>query len=782
MAIGESAGSVYVTIDGDASPLAAKFAQAEAMSRAAGQGVAQGFAAGAAGPNAASTSVDRLTSVISTEASAASSAVSANAALAGGIRQVGAASEGATVKMYQASAAIRTAFGETSIRAVERLTTMIPGLSTLFANAFPIFGLIQLGLMFGKATEKSEELKAAEKELEDQNRKLDESFNETAKTIYRVAAESQARNFGPAAGTAERIKGINDEGRESQRVVEQLKMQIKEVAATAASDLQTHPWRTYSSDAEVAKDKIKALGDQIEQQFQKQKQLAIERSGLQELQGTQLQEQGGQIGVKRIEAEEEANVRAGQISKQRYDAEIDAAHAAQQQRIAGLESEYARVVATGQEEIAFEKAKEDEIAGYALATRDRTIKEIAAKAAAESAGKSAPEQALIQTGARADTQKAKDEFALASGKAALDVQKSQQDATLKLDELNQKLAQTLANDVREGWEKVDAAARKAGEVSQEATTKDLEAKTRIAEIQDKSAGDVKALQTKQQEIELEGKYESQASHTLAQRVAYLRQIADLEGQANAEKLKGLEADLADAQALSGSLRDETRIASLQAEIAQLKQQGINQQAQTANQIGVAQRQASFGTQLGNAGTQGLSSLSSALAKGVVDGGKGLGKDIRQSLQGIGREMLGDAIKTGVEDMVIAITGNTIATNLNTLWTEVLTLVSKIPFFAEGTGSAPGGTALVGEKGPEIVHLPRGSQVIPNHKINKYADGTPGWGGRSTHYHSTAFQTGTTNLTFHVHGQQNPDRFVDHVMRKLPETLKRRSSQFASLSH
>lgn len=41
------------------------------------------------------------------------------------------------------------------------------------------------------------------------------------------------------------------------------------------------------------------------------------------------------------------------------------------------------------------------------------------------------------------------------------------------------------------------------------------------------------------------------------------------------------------------------------------------------------------------------------------------------------------------------------------------LLSSIPGFANGTNSAPGGIALVGERGPELVNLPRGSQVIPN---------------------------------------------------------------------
>lgn len=40
----------------------------------------------------------------------------------------------------------------------------------------------------------------------------------------------------------------------------------------------------------------------------------------------------------------------------------------------------------------------------------------------------------------------------------------------------------------------------------------------------------------------------------------------------------------------------------------------------------------------------------------------------------------------------------------------------MPKFAGGTRSAPGGLALVGEQGPEIVNLPRGAEVIPNHEL------------------------------------------------------------------
>jgi hypothetical protein len=41
---------------------------------------------------------------------------------------------------------------------------------------------------------------------------------------------------------------------------------------------------------------------------------------------------------------------------------------------------------------------------------------------------------------------------------------------------------------------------------------------------------------------------------------------------------------------------------------------------------------------------------------------------------------------------------------------------KIPAFAGGVNNFSGGLALVGERGPELVNLPRGSDVIPNHML------------------------------------------------------------------
>ncbi|MBL3611358.1 hypothetical protein JMM60_21855 [Rhodovulum sulfidophilum] len=47
----------------------------------------------------------------------------------------------------------------------------------------------------------------------------------------------------------------------------------------------------------------------------------------------------------------------------------------------------------------------------------------------------------------------------------------------------------------------------------------------------------------------------------------------------------------------------------------------------------------------------------------------------------------------------------------------------LPGFARGTDSAPGGLAWVGEAGPELVNLPRGAQVIPNHRLGSLGGGS-----------------------------------------------------------
>lgn len=47
---------------------------------------------------------------------------------------------------------------------------------------------------------------------------------------------------------------------------------------------------------------------------------------------------------------------------------------------------------------------------------------------------------------------------------------------------------------------------------------------------------------------------------------------------------------------------------------------------------------------------------------------------------------------------------------------VQTRLNKVPAYAAGTNFHPGGIALVGERGPELVDLPRGARVTPNNEL------------------------------------------------------------------
>lgn len=63
-------------------------------------------------------------------------------------------------------------------------------------------------------------------------------------------------------------------------------------------------------------------------------------------------------------------------------------------------------------------------------------------------------------------------------------------------------------------------------------------------------------------------------------------------------------------------------------------------------------------------------------------------------------------------------------------------------FASGTNFAPGGLALVGERGPELVNLPRGSQVIPNNETESMLS------SQKNEYH-----IGTINIASEVDGEK-----------------------------
>lgn len=106
------------------------------------------------------------------------------------------------------------------------------------------------------------------------------------------------------------------------------------------------------------------------------------------------------------------------------------------------------------------------------------------------------------------------------------------------------------------------------------------------------------------------------------------------------------------------------------------------------------------TEMQSAGVQAITSLADGLADAIVNA-KSLGDVAGSVFRQLIAQVLSALIQKEATTLVAAVFG--------------------VPAFAGGTNFAPGGLALVGERGPEVVNVPRGSQVIPNHTLRSMAN-------------------------------------------------------------
>ncbi len=120
---------------------------------------------------------------------------------------------------------------------------------------------------------------------------------------------------------------------------------------------------------------------------------------------------------------------------------------------------------------------------------------------------------------------------------------------------------------------------------------------------------------------------------------------------------------------------------------------------------VAKTAANMGDAIENIEVDAIDRLTDGLANAATEYVK-LGGIAGDVINGIIR----DLIKLAAQQAVLAVFGGG----------EGTTGGIKIPGFATGTNYAPGGIAIVGEKGPELVNLPRGSKVISNNMLNARA--------------------------------------------------------------
>lgn len=92
---------------------------------------------------------------------------------------------------------------------------------------------------------------------------------------------------------------------------------------------------------------------------------------------------------------------------------------------------------------------------------------------------------------------------------------------------------------------------------------------------------------------------------------------------------------------------------------------------------------------------GLQSLNAGIVDAIMNA-----KDLGDVARNVFRQIVADLLNMAVSKASAAVVSQVIK-------------VLPIPGFAEGTSSAPGGLAWVGERGKELVNLPKGSKVMPH---------------------------------------------------------------------
>lgn len=98
-----------------------------------------------------------------------------------------------------------------------------------------------------------------------------------------------------------------------------------------------------------------------------------------------------------------------------------------------------------------------------------------------------------------------------------------------------------------------------------------------------------------------------------------------------------------------------------------------------------------------------------IVKGVFNGLVSVVKTPINAIIGMVNKAIGGLNKLKIPDWVPGVGGKGIN-------------IPKIPMLAKGTKYFEGGMAIVGEEGPELVKMPKGSQVIPNKETRKQLSG------------------------------------------------------------
>lgn len=864
MASDTTIGGVGILISGDYSKLASDFATAQGIAasgaNAIGSSVSAAFsqaspivdqfgrsiqgagaAAQLAGPQMATLN-DVVAELSNIQAALASTTTTATTA----IRAQSAALHGSVSEIQATSGALRVLEGSGGIRAAERFLTMIPGLGAALQVGFPLIGLIALYDMFERLVGKTGELSEAEKNLAEVTKQNDTEWARLAGEFERIKIDELTTDFGKLAGI--HLKGFYDAA-----TAERDRGEIKSTATQIAQAQKTlaETEGLYSSNIFVGVlQALNPLVTGMRMAEQPTKDQILNLRALQDTYGTLTEklriydaqaaldkdvgaktaaEEAGQLQGARLANQEQANQRLGEMARQVAEIQISQSHASAQAGINAMHDTGSAAVASAAEELRVAQAKETQITAILAAELPKRIALIRQQGAAESAGKSAPEQANIQTQTAGKVSGAEDTAASEAFAAHAAVVRAQGALDEAQGTRTRKLAEEASTAWRESYDAIMKAAKETSDIQAKSTEAAIVATAKVMEIEAKGKGQTDAVAVESQKLVLERAYGLEVVHTAAQQVAYQTQLAALDDKSRTAKLTGLAAELQIAEVVTGTLRDETKLAELKAQIALLSVQDANASyAANTKNLELAQK-LTLQYQLAQEAQRVPAAIGNAAAKGIVDG-KNIGQDIRNSLKGIGQEMLGSVFTRLISAIVtqggmtalltgatvahtaattanVAVTGanvvatgtnaaatttnaaatighiiateaNIIATNLNTFW-----LAIKAVFGFAGGGSPPVGIAsIVGERGPELFIPHQAGTIIPAGMFNAPnvragLSSGPMHALPSISNSSSSQSSSMGDVHIHINGAQSPRE----TARAVATYLKNASPKFSPYS-
>ncbi len=134
--------------------------------------------------------------------------------------------------------------------------------------------------------------------------------------------------------------------------------------------------------------------------------------------------------------------------------------------------------------------------------------------------------------------------------------------------------------------------------------------------------------------------------------------------------------------------------------------GIGQQVRD-----YAERNGSLEEQFGRIATRGLDDITNGITDAITGA-----KSLQEAFSDMAKSIIADLVQMAVKFVVLEAIGA--AFGVKGLGKASLGKSSTGPAKnAKGTNSFGGGLSMVGEKGPELVYMPRGAQVVPNNLLS-----------------------------------------------------------------